>query len=110
MALIVPIQPIPNQTVNVQLGGQNVTLNVYQNAFGLFIDVLLSSTLVIGGVLCQNANRIVRDLYLGFSGDFVFVDQQPDPVNGPLNPVYTGLGGRYLLYWLAPSDLPSGVG
>ena len=103
--LIVPIKPLPNQTLQVQLAGQAVSLNIYQLAYGLFVDVLLNNAPVINGVIAQNLNRIVRSLYLGLVGDFVFVDTQGDE-----DPVYTGLGSRFLLVYLEESDLPTGEG
>ena len=36
---IVPVQPIPNQTLQIQLGGQPCTLNLYQTMFGLFMAI-----------------------------------------------------------------------
>lgn len=102
---IVPLQPDPNQTLAVLLGTQSCQLNVYQKSTGLFMDVLVDNDLVIGGVLCLNNVRIVRSLYLGFQGDFSFIDTQ-----GDADPDYTGLGGRYLLRYIEPADLPPGVG
>jgi len=101
MALFVPLVAIPNQFLTVALGGQVVQLRVYQRTTGLFIDVSVSNVRIIGGVLCLDRNRIVRDAYLGFQGDFAFVDQQ-----GTQQPDYTGLGSRYLLVWYAPGELP----
>ncbi len=77
-----------------------MVLNVYQFAYGLFVDVYLGPTLVIGGVICENRNRIVRSAYLGFVGDLAFVDSQ-----GSEDPVYTGLGGRWQLVYLEEADL-----
>ena len=96
--LTVPLQPIPNQTLQVQLGNQACTLNVYQYTYGLFMDVYVGTTLIIGGVLCENMVLIVRAAYLGFVGDFVFVDTTGEGAN----PVYTGFGvnGRYQLVYL----------
>ncbi len=107
MAATIPTQPVPNQTLQVQLDNQNCTINIYQLAYGLFMDVVCSTMTNGGlyGVLCENINRIVRDLYLGFSGDFVWVDTE-----GSADPIYTGLGGRYQLVYLEPSDLPAGEG
>ena len=103
--LVVPVQPLPNQTLQTQLNGQACTLNVYQQTYGLFVDLYVGATLIVGGVIAENLNRIVRSLYLGFSGDFVFLDTQ-----GTADPVYTGLGSRFLLVYLDPSDLPAGEG
>jgi hypothetical protein len=105
MSLVVPLQAVKSQTLSVQLNGQNCQLNVYQKFYGLFFDLYVNQTLIIGGVLCQNLNRIVRSLYLGFSGDFVFYDNQ-----GETDPTYTGLGARYTLLYLLPSELPAGQG
>ena len=105
--LVVPVQALPNQTLQVQLNNQAVTLNITQTAYGLFIDVVCA-TMVNGGLygtICENLNKIVRDLYLGFSGDFVWVDTE-----GSADPIYTGLGGRYQLVYLDPIDLPASEG
>lgn len=102
---VVPLQPVPNQTLQVQLDGQPVTLDVLQYRYGLFMSVTLGDTLIIASVLCQNFNRIVRSLYLGFSGDFFFLDLQ-----GVTDPVFTGLGSRYVLVYIPASELPAGQG
>ena len=97
---LVPLQAIPSQTVTVQLNGQSCTLNVYQKSTGMFMDVLVNDVLIIGGVICENLNRIVRSLYLGFIGDFAFVDTQ-----GSLDPYYAGLGIRYFLIYFLATEL-----
>ena len=98
--LVVPAQPLASQQLQTQLGTQAVTLIIYQNAYGLFMDVYVGATLIIAGVICRNLNRIVRDVYLGFIGDFVWVDTE-----GSADPVYTGIGSRYQLLYLTTSDL-----
>lgn len=105
MPLVVPTQPIANQTLQCQLGGQACTLNVYQQAFGLYLDVFVGNTAIVQGVICLNATLIVRSAYLGFSGDFEFIDSQPDPKNGASDPVYTGLGSRFQLLYLSASEI-----
>ena len=102
---IIPIIDTPSQQVKVQLAGQNCYLNIYQNSYGLFIDVYIGGTLIIGGVICQNLNRIVRDIYLGFVGDLAFNDTQ-----GTADPSSPGLGTRYQLMYLQVADLPPGQG
>lgn len=110
MPQIVPTRPIASQTLQCQLGGQACTLNIYQLAYGLFVDVYVGATLIIAGVIALNLNLIVRSEYLGFSGDFVFLDTTG---NGN-DPVYTGLGTTYELIYLSADDiaalnLPVGV-
>lgn len=98
--LSVPIQPLPNQALQIQLASQSCTINLYQTAFGLFFDLYVGSTLIIGGVICQNLNRLVRSVYLGFVGDFAFIDNQ-----GNSDPSYTGLGSQFTLVYLELADL-----
>jgi hypothetical protein len=101
---IIPIQPIANQTFQVQLGGQPCVMNVYQLQYGLFVDLYVSNSLIVAGVIAQNQNRIVRSAYLGFIGDICFSDTQ-----GSNDPQFDGLGTRYQLVYLSPDDLAGGV-
>jgi hypothetical protein len=105
--LIVPLQAVPNQTLTTLLANQNCRINIYQKALGLYFDLLvpsLTQTPLVAGVICRNANRLVRYGYLGFVGDFEFFDQQ-----GKTDPSYTGLGGRYQLVYLEAADLVQGA-
>lgn len=99
---IVPTRDVPNQNLQIQLAEQPCSLNVYQLAYGLFVDVYINGVAepIIAGVLAHNLDRIVRSVYLGFSGDLVFIDMQ-----GSQDPIYTGLGTRYLLVYLDEADL-----
>ena len=109
--IIVPLAQVPSQTLNILLSGQAVTINLNTKFYGLFMDVLSGGVNIINGVLCLNQNYIVRSLYLGFQGDFVFWDTK-----GSSDPSYTGLygpsnqNGRYQLLYLAPSELPPTYG
>jgi hypothetical protein len=102
---IIPLQPIPNQSFQAQLGTQTCTINLFQYQFGLFLTLFVGTTLIVASVPCENLNRIVRSPYLGFSGDLVFWDQQ-----GSADPIYTGLGSRWQLVYVAPGDLPATLG
>lgn len=105
MRSIVPVQPIPNQTFQIQLAGQACTINIYQLAYGLFMDLYVGNQQIVAGIVCQNLNRIVRKAYLGFTGDFVWLDTQ-NGEDGD-DPIYTGLGTRFLLiYGELKNDLP----
>lgn len=98
--IVVPLKALASQTVQIQLNGQNCQLNVYQKFYGLYMDVLVNDVLVIGGVLCRNQNRIVRSAYLGFSGDFSFVDTQ-----GNDDPDWTALGTQFQLIYFTPDEV-----
>lgn len=109
---VVALQPIPNQTLQAQLGGQACTINVQQMAYGLFMTLYVGSVLIVAGVICLNATLIVRSAYLGFSGDFEFLDTEN--LTDPSDPVYTGLGSRFQLCYLSAAEvaalnLPAGV-
>lgn len=97
---IVPTKPLAYQRFLVQLGSQQCQIALRQNDTGLYCDLYVSNVLIIGGVICQNLNRIVRDAYLGFIGDLCFIDNE-----GEADPVYTGLGTRFSLAYLEASDL-----
>lgn len=101
--LIVPMQPLPNQTLTTQIAGQQTQINVYQTEPGLFMDVYSDDNLIVAGVICQNANLIIVSEYLGYTGDFMWWDSQGDD-----DPTFDGLGSRYNLIYLAPTDLPPG--
>jgi hypothetical protein len=91
---IIPIIDKPSQTLNVTLSNQLTTINLYQKATGLYCNVYVNNSLIIGGVICQNLNKIVRDVYLGFIGDIFFYDSQ-----GTSDPSTPGLGTRYKLIY-----------
>jgi len=98
--VVIPIVDSVAQVLAVQLGSQTCTLNLYQKNTGFFCDLYVNDTLIVGGVICRNLNRIVRSLYLGFSGDLLFNDTQGD--DDPFSP---GLGTRFVLFYLDPTDL-----
>ncbi len=108
---IVPLQATPSQIVTVSLSNQTCQIKVYQKAQGLFMDLYVNNSLVIGGVVCEDRNRIVRSAYLGFVGDFAFIDSQAaQSADGTVignDPTFDGLGpnGRYALAYLTPADL-----
>lgn len=102
---IVPIDAVASQRFTISLANQACQIELYQKVDGLFMNLFVNDVLVIGGVICENQNRIVRDRYLGFSGDFFFNDSQ-----GSDDPVYTGLGSRFRLIFIDPTELPAGVG
>ena len=103
--VIIPLQAVPSQNVTVQIADQNCDIKVYQLATGVFVDLYVNSALVVGGVIGRNLVRMVRDLYLGFAGDLLWIDSE-----GTSDPEYTGIGTRYALAYLEASELPPGVG
>lgn len=103
--LIVPLQPLPSQVVSVLLANQPCLIELDQKSTGMFLNLYVNDALIIGGVVCENLNRIVRSAYLGFVGDLAFVDTE-----GASDPVYTGLGSRFNLAYIEQSELPDDEG
>jgi hypothetical protein len=98
---ILPLQALPNQMLTILLAKQLVKLSIYTMVDGnMYMDVFVNHVAIITGVICQNQNRIVRDAYLGFIGDLAFNDTL-----GSDDPVYSGLGTRYQLFYLSASDV-----
>ena len=98
--LVVPLQAVPSQKVAVTLANQVCQIAVYQKLSGLYVDLYVNNVLIVGGVIVENLNRIVRDAYFGFIGDLAFFDTQ-----GTDDPVFSGLGGRFGLAYLEAADL-----
>jgi hypothetical protein len=103
----IPLSAVPSQTVQATLAGQPCSINVITTTCGLFVDLYVNGILVIGGVIAENANRIVRSAYLGFQGDLAFYDTQAGPTVPAQDPVYTGFGAtpQFILVYLTTADL-----
>jgi hypothetical protein len=97
---IVPIIDAFAQTLTITLGGQSCRIDIKTRTTGLYCDLYVNDTLIIGGVVCRNLTRIVIDAYLGFIGDLMFSDTQ-----GESDPSSPGLGSRFLLFYTAAADL-----
>jgi hypothetical protein len=98
--IIVPIQAVPNQTFSILLDGQACQITLTTRFFGLFLDLTVSNIPTRNGVICLNLNPLIRYPALGFIGDFWFKDTQ-----GSSDPVFSGLGSRFLLQYIEASDL-----
>ncbi len=97
---IIPIQDTPSQLFTINLAGQQTQISIYTRSTGLYCNVSVNNTLIIGGVFCTNLARIVQNTYLGFAGDLIWIDSQ-----GVSDPVSPGLGTRYVFYYLSVEDL-----
>lgn len=108
----IQLQPIRSQTVSVQLAGQPCQIAIFakeslfdpiyapSGSTTVFCTLSLNNAVVIASVPCWQANRIVRDVYLGFAGDLAIYDTQ-----GGADPEWTGLGSRWVLVYLSVADL-----
>lgn len=92
--LAIPLAAVASQTVTITIADQRIRLNVYQKAFGLFVDVYVNDAVILSGALARNLVKIVRSAYLGFIGDLFFFDTQ-----GESDPTYDGLADRFVLLY-----------
>ncbi len=98
----IPLTDAPSQVLSAVLGGQSCTIKIATRRTSLFIDLYVNNVLVVGSALCRNGILILRETYLGFVGDLMFVDTQ-----GSSDPSYPGLGSRYTLLYVTPADIAS---
>ena len=101
---IVPLSAKASQTARVTLSGQPCTLAVYQKASGLYMDVYSNDALVVGGVACLCGPLVVQNTYFGFVGDFTWIDTGAQPLADASDPSYDGIGSRWFLAYLLPSE------
>lgn len=90
--LVVPLEAVPNQTVNVTLANQAAKITVRT----IGTELYFSLDGVVTNRICRDRQRLLVDAgYRGFRGEFEFRDTQ-----GANDPVWVGLGARYQLVYL----------
>lgn len=98
--LVVPLASVASQTLNIVLANVNCQIKVYQLNTGVYFDLVAGGTPITNTARCLTDTRLIRNRgYLGFPGDFVFIDTQ-----GSDDPVYSGLGSRWVLLYLEAAD------
>ena len=95
---LLPVQAVPDQTFQAYLGGQNLTLRLYQRRYGFFVDLYQDNAIVRRGMEAKNLVNVIRDSYLGVLGNLFFNDTQ-----GGADPAYQDLGTRYVLLYEPPA-------
>jgi hypothetical protein len=95
----IPIQPVPAQTLKTVLDGQNCQIAIYQKTQGLFFDLSVDGARIVAGVICLDAVPLVCVQYVGFVGNFMFIDTQ-----GTEDPEYSGLNSRFQLIYLTGEE------
>jgi hypothetical protein len=91
---VIPITAVPSQNFTILLGTQNCALNIYQLSTGLYCDIVADQNTIVTAMICLNLVGLVREAYLGFSGQLFFYDTE-----GADDPYYTGLGSRFQLVY-----------
>lgn len=97
----VPLSAVPSQTLAIVLAGQACEIALRQNGDNMYFDLTVNRVNIVRSRIVRNKQLLLLDMkYRGFVGDFIFNDSQ-----GDTQPVFTGLAGRYTLYYVAPGDL-----
>jgi hypothetical protein len=101
MAFTIPIQPVPSQIILCVLGGQNVQIGIYLKAGNLYADINSNGVDMCIGCLALNAVPLdACNSWDGFQGNLYLIDTQ-----GVADPLYTGLGSRWLLVYLSAAEV-----
>ncbi|EBZ2755988.1 hypothetical protein D9P18_12935 [Salmonella enterica subsp. enterica serovar Pomona] len=98
--ITVSILPEKSQSISVDLAGQQCVIRLIQRPSYIYMDLTVNGIPIIQGVPCLYGNKMVRYSYLGFSGDFTFIDN-----DGESDPYWEGLGSKYTLYYIEESEL-----
>lgn len=95
----IPIKSFPNQNFFIVLDQNICKINI--NTWGelLYFSLEVQTTVIATNTICLNLVPLVRQPYLGFNANFLFVDTQ-----GKLDPTYKGLGTRYRLIYLNETE------
>ena len=96
----VPLLALPDQRIQMILGGQDVTLRAYTRDGHLYTDLDVSDAAVWRGFISRNCVPCKLYTHLPFSGQLVFVDMQ-----GTQDPEWQSLGGRWLLVYLTDAEV-----
>lgn len=118
---VIPLSAVASQTRQFVVAGQNCQLSVYTNDGYDYADATLQTPkpyiaidFAYNGIPVTNTQnclvlaRLLKNRqYLGFVGDFMFVDTQAPTGSSGSDPEWEGLGTRWLLLYLEASDLPA---
>ena len=94
------LQAVPSQQTQVVLDGQLCSVSVYVKTQCMFFDLTVNGIQIALAIQVKNLVSLVPTAYLGFTGWLVFFDTQ-----GMDDPIYTGLGTRWVLLYLDAADL-----
>ncbi len=91
----IPIKAVAAQNFYVIINEQICSINIYTRGNYLYFDLAVNNASITRCTICRNIAKLVKQDYLGFNQNFIFLDTQ-----GETDPFYTGLGTRYKLFYL----------
>lgn len=92
----IPLQKVPSQSFKVRLAGQNCEIRVYYRFGDTYMDLTVNGVQVCSGIICRDRLNVVQITQTVFSGRLFFADMLGDK-----DPVYTGFGDRFKLFYEA---------
>ncbi len=114
----IPLAAVPAQNFSVTLGGQAVEIALYLLGAGaaaaLYMDLVANGAAVFTGRIVRAFPPLPENTppfmtvgahYLGFEGDFLFIDTQATALIPPADPLPAGLGTRWVLVYFTLADL-----
>lgn len=96
----IALQSIASQQTQVVLDGQSCSISVYVKNQCIFFDLAVNGAPIAIAVQCKNLVSLVPTSYLGFTGWLMFYDTE-----GTSDPVYNGIGSRWVLLYLDSADV-----
>lgn len=95
MIVEIPLSKSASQSMQITLNGQNCSLFLTQRDGRMYCALSVSNVSIWKSVLCHDRTPIRQFRVQKFVGNLVFVDR-----DGSSDPVHTGFGERYRLYYI----------
>lgn len=90
----VPLDALPNQNFTLEMDGKDVELEFLTRGPFLYANIKVDSQDKLNGIVCQNKCNLFLYPNIGINGKLYFEDTQ-----GSLDPIYFGLGTRWILVY-----------
>lgn len=94
MKYIIPIDAVPSQSFSVEIEGKECFFEFLTAGLYIYMNMSVNDVRKISGVICLNKNKLNEYDGIGIKGDIHFEDTQ-----GELDPIYYGLGDRWILVY-----------
>lgn len=91
---IIPIENVPNQSFDVDLNDKTYRFEFITKGFFIYMNLFIDEVKKLDGIICLNNVNLIQYDDIGFKGKIYFYDTQ-----GEFDPVYYGLGDRWILYY-----------
>ena len=98
----IPLLNVPNQQLQVVLGGQDCTIHVYQRGPRVYLDLDLDGEMLCEGAICMPGVAIGGELH-PFVGTLIFADELASP-DAQEPPQYEGFRTRWKFYYVEDGE------